>query len=339
MGYKSGEIYFVREQEGQGYSPHVKIGLVHEPRDSFDRLSEHQTGNPRILRIDQGQIVKTDAVDRVEAQLHKIFAPKRISGEWFELKSEAEVQEAVSRAKELADEVGALVPILNAATELSLKESNETQIAASEDASVLSGEIAKAKGELDVCAGLEVAIAQKLQQAIDDEKGVVKGAAEVVTVNYKPKFMIDDFKDEDPEMFAKYLDMVKSWSQLFKPKAKKLDKESLDSGFLEEANRIQSLIDAVTSVEEAYLLNEPKLLITNLKALSSWNLEISIAKLKVICGTNAGIEGICTWTRKYGDPKPVFNEKLFAEQNPELYMDYLAEAKTGTYLRVSRRKA
>jgi hypothetical protein len=133
--------------------------------------------------------------------------------------------------------------------------------------------------------------------------------------------------------------MVKSWSQLFKPKAKKLDKESLDSGFLEEANRIQSLIDAVTSVEEAYLLNEPKLLITNLKALSSWTLEISIAKLKVICGTNAGIEAICTWTRKYGDPKPVFNEKLFAEQNPELYMDYLAEAKTGTYLRVSRRKA
>ena len=339
MGYKSGEIYFVREQEGKGLSPHVKIGLVHEPRDSFDRLSEHQTGNPRILQIDRSQIVKTDAVDRVEAQLHKIFAPKRISGEWFELKSEAEVQEAVSRAKELADEVGALVPILNAAAELSLKESNETLIAANEESTALSVAIAKAKGELDVCSELEDSMAQKLQQAIDDEKGIVKTAAEVVNVKYKPEFKAEDFKSENPELFAKYLDMVQSWSQLFKPKAKKYDKESLDSAFLEEVKRIQSLVDAVTSVEKAFLLNEPLLLVTNLKALSSWNLEISIAKLKVLCGTNAGIEGICTWTRKYGDPKPVFKEKLFAEENPEIFMDYLAEAKTGTYLRVSRRKA
>lgn len=339
MGYKSGEIYFVREQEGKGFSPHVKIGLVHSPRDSFDRLSEHQTGNPRILQIDRGQIVKTDAVDRVEAQLHKIFAPKRISGEWFELNSEKEVQEAVLRAKELADEVSLLVPIFNSAEELSRMESSQEIIAASEEASALSTEIAKAKGELQVCKEIESEIASKLQEAIEDDKGVVNGAAGVVTVTYKPEFMIDDFQDEQPELFAKYLDMVKNWSQLFSPKAKKLAKESLDGAFLEEVTQIQALIDAVTSVEQAFLLNEPKLLITNLKALSSWNLDVSIAKLKVLCGTSAGIEAICTWTRRYGDPKPVFKEKQFAEENPEIYMDYLAEAKTGTYLRVSRRKA
>jgi hypothetical protein len=339
MGYKSGEIYFVREQDGQGYSPHVKIGLVHEPRDSFDRLSEHQTGNPRVLRIDRGQIVKTDAVDRVEAQLHKIFAPKRVSGEWFELDSEAEVEKAVKKAKELADEVGSLVPIFTQAENLSLKASSENQIPATEETLALSGQIARSKGELEVCSELEDAISQKLQEAIQDEKGVVKGAAEVVTVNYKAKFMLEDFKNENPELFAKYLDTVQGWSQLFRTKAKKLDRASLGEDFLEEVGRIEALIDAVTSVEQAFLLNEPQLFITNLKALSTWTHDISIAKLKVLCGTNAGIENVCTWTRKQGDPKSVFNEKLFVKENPETYLDYLAEAKTGSYLRVAKRKA
>lgn len=338
MGYKSGEIYFVREQDGQGYSPHVKIGLVHEPRDSFDRLSEHQTGNPRVLQIDRGQIVKTDAVDRVEAQLHKIFAPNRVSGEWFELPSEAAVETAVTKARELAVEIGSLMPIFTQAEDLSLQASSEEQIPPSEEALTLSAEIARAKGELEVCSELEQAISQKLQEAIRDEKGVVKGAAQVVTVNHKSKFMLEDFKNENPDLFAKYLDTVQSWSQLFRTKAKKLGRDSLENDFLEEVGRIEALIGGVISVEEAFLLNEPQLLITNLKALSSWTHDVSVAKLKVLCGTNAGIENVCTWTRKQGDPKFVFNEKLFVQDNPETYLDYLAEATTGTYLRVAKRK-
>jgi tRNA nucleotidyltransferase/poly(A) polymerase len=339
MGYKSGEIYFVREKVGQGYSPHVKIGLVHAPRISLDRLPEHQTGNPRILHIDRSQVVKTDAVDRVEAQLHKIFAPKRVSGEWFELPKENDLNEAISRAKELANEVGLLVPIFNAADELSQKESAETIIPASDEALALSSEIAKARGELAVCEELEALIAQKLKEAIEDDKGVVKGAATVVTVNYKPKFMKDAFESENPDLYAKYLDDVSTWSQTFRLKAKKLERSSLDQEFIGEVERIQAQIDSVTSVEEAYLLNEPQLFITNLMALSSWNEDISIAKLKVLCGTNAGIENICTWARKKGDPKSVFNEKKFVAENPELYLDYMAEEKSGTYVRVAKRKA
>ena len=79
MDYVSGEIYFVRERTDNGFSPFVKIGLVHGIRDSLTRLKEHQTGNPRRLFIDEKQVVRTEAVDRVEAQMHKIFSPKRVS--------------------------------------------------------------------------------------------------------------------------------------------------------------------------------------------------------------------------------------------------------------------
>jgi hypothetical protein len=283
--------------------------------------------------------VKTDAVDRVEAQLHKIFAPKRVSGEWFELPSDEELQKAVLSARELADEVGLLVPIFNAADELAKRESTEEIIPANEEALALSSDIAKAKGELTVCAELESSIAQKLQEAIEDDKGEVREAATVVTVNYKSKFMIDAFKAENPELFEKYLDEVSTWSQTFKPKAKKLERGSLDREFLDEVERIEALISAVTTVEQAYLLNEPQLFVTKLKALSSWNDQISIAKLKVLCGTNAGIENICTWTRRNGDPKSVFNVEKFVAENPETYLGYMAEEKTGTYIRVAKRKA
>jgi hypothetical protein len=339
MGYKSGEIYFVREKAGEGYSPHVKIGLVHAPRVSLNRLPEHQTGNPRILHIDRSQVVKTDAVDRVEAQLHKIFAPKRVSGEWFELPSDSDLSEAVERARELANEVSLLIPIFNTADELSLMESTEEVIPASEEALSLSSEIARAKGELAVCATLESTIAKKLQEAIEDDKGVVKGAVKVVTVNYKPEFIIENFKKDNPELFEKYLENVSTWFQSFKPKTKKLERSSLDRDFLGEVERIEALIDAVDSVEDAYLLNEPQLFVTNLKALSSWNEQISISKLKVLCGNNAGIENVCSWTRKNSDPKSVFNESKFAAENPELYFDYFGDGRTGTYIRVAKRKA
>lgn len=339
MGYKSGEIYFVREKTREGYTPNVKIGLVRAPRVSLDRLPEHQTGNPRVLHIDKNQIVKTDAVHRVEAQLHKVFAPKRVSGEWFELLSDDDLNEAISLAKELANEVRALVPVFNAADELSHKESTETIIPASEGALALSSVIAKARGELAVCEELEELIAQKLKEAIEDDKGVVNGAATVVTVKFKPKFMKEAFESENPDLFGKYLEQVSSWSQAFRLKAKKLDRSSLDKEFVEEIERIEAMVNAVTSVEEAYLLNEPQLFVTNLMALSSWNEEVSIAKLKVLCGTNAGIENICSWTRKHGDPKSVFNEKKFVADYPELYLDYMADERTGTYIRVAKRKA
>ena len=339
MDYKSGEIYFVRERTEDSFSSFVKIGLVHGVRDSLTRLKEHQTGNPRKLYIDEQQVVKTEAVDLVEAQMHKVFSPKRVSGEWFDFPTEQELATAVSAAQDLAKEVGSLMPVFREAKELSSQVSDSPVIPASEDALSLSRAIAKAQGEEDVCKTLIETIKSKMRAAIEDEKGEVKGGAEMVTKTYAPKFMLDAFKTNNPELFEKYVEMVQGWNPKFVPTAKKLKREELGRDFLEQVEEIESQINAVDSVEEAYRLIEPQLLLTKLTARSKWDLDISLAKLKVLCGKHAGIEGVCSWNRQFSDPKPVFNEKLFVEENPELYIDFLAEAKTGTYLRVAKRKA
>jgi hypothetical protein len=339
MDYKSGEIYFVRESTENGFSSFVKIGLVHGVRDSLTRLKEHQTGNPRKLYINEEQVVKTEAVDLVEAQMHKIFSPKRVSGEWFDFQTEEELSAAVTAAEALAKEIGSLMPVFKEAHELSSKTSDEPVVQPSNEALSLSKAIATAQGELDVCKTLTESIKSKMRAAIEDEKGEVKGGAELVTKTYAPKFMLEAFKENNPELFEKYVEMVQGWNPKFSPTAKKLKREELGPDFLEQIEGIEQHINDVDSVAEAYRLIEPQLLLTKLTARSKWDLDISLAKLKVLCGRHSGIEGVCTWNRQFSDPKPMFNEKLFVEENPELYVDFLAEAKTGTYLRVAKRKA
>lgn len=338
MAFKSGEIYFVRERTDNSFGPYVKIGLVHGVRNSLTRLKEHQTGNPRSLYIDEKQVVKTEAVDRVEAQMHKIFAPKRVSGEWFDFPSEEELAEAISKARELAEEVSTLMPIFAAAAELYSQTSDSTVIPASPEALVLSEAIARAQGEQQICKTLSALIKSKLSAAIESDQGEVGEAAVLVTKTYQPKFMIEAFKLEHPELFEKYIRMIQAWKPIFDPKAKKFSREQLDQDFLEQADEIERQINEVNSVEEAYRLLEPQLLLTKLTARTTWDLEISLAKLKVLCGKHDGIEGVCSWKRQLASPKPSFDEELFVQENPELYLDYLAEAKTGTYIRLAKRK-
>jgi hypothetical protein len=339
MGYVSGEIYFVRERTKEDFSPFVKIGLVHGIRDSLERLKEHQTGNPRPLFIDEAQVVKTEAVDLVEAQMHKFFAPRRVSGEWFEFPNNEELAQAVSKARELSREASSMMPILQAAEELSKKTSSEGKIPATQESLDLSVAIAQAGGRVAVCKDLEKVIKSKLAQAMEADEGNVKDTIEMMTKTYKAKFNEKEFLKDHAELYAKYVELVQKWKKPdFRMAAKASLRDALDEDFLSQIVEIESMINSVDSLEHAYRLIEPQLLLTKLKARSEWDLETSKAKLKVLCGEASGIEGVCTWIRKF-EEKPVFNEPLFVEENPEMYFDYLTDPKTGVYLRVVKRKA
>jgi hypothetical protein len=340
MSYQPGEIYFVRESTDSGFGPYVKIGLVakKENRSSFDRLKEHQTGNPRVLRIAEDQIVKTEAVSLVEAQLHKIFAPQRVAGEWFNFPTEDEVLKAISEAKRLAKEMSEIVPIFLDVDKLSKEVSASSTLPADEMSTTLSQTIAEKKGEVAVLESLEARIKELFKIAVESGKDL-KGAAEEVSVTFKPVFKVDEFKIEHEDLYKKYLKVIQKWSGQFRPKAKGLALSELSNEFQAEIQILESMISKVSGPAEAYLLNEPQLVVTNLKALAEWEREIATARLQLVCGLNSAIDGICTWNRKFSDPKEIFDEKKFVEENPDLYLDYLADAKTGSYIKPAKRKA
>jgi hypothetical protein len=157
----------------------VKIGLVRasERRNSFNRLREHQTGNPRALQILKKEIISTQAVDRVEALLHRLYAKQRVSGEWFEFKSELQVQEAIKRTKVFAKEVAKIVPVFDEAEALSKAQDNDKSIPATDQHKKLLETIAIANLEISEIKVLESVIDAKFAEAV---KAGVSGMDKVV---------------------------------------------------------------------------------------------------------------------------------------------------------------
>jgi len=325
MSYKSGEIYFVREVDANGYSPFVKLGLVAEPRTSQQRLVEHQTGNPRKLELPNGHIVQTDLVSRVEAQLHSRFARYRIGGEWFSFENDEELTTVIQHAKDLARDARDLVPTLLEADRLQATKSNGQLLSSTSELEAIGRKLAEAKAKSKIC-----------DTEVERISGILSAAAEMgeaipsVTKVFKPKFDQKALEADMPDLADKYLFQEKVWIPRFLIKLKLAGDFEPEAEFSAELSEIRNLIDGVKSPADFVQLSAPNLWLTKLKALLNWDLEILEAQLKIACGEFEGIEGICSWKREFSDRR-AFDLETFMLENPDLYLDYLTDERSKTY--------
>ena len=337
MAYKPGEIYFVREKlRGESKpSPFIKIGLVALDRTSDERLKQHQTGNPR--RLYNEHVVKTDAVHRVEAVLHKLFAVDRVSGEWFDFSNEVTYKEAVDKAKSLADEMRVLVPLFEEVAALELVPSEGEELEESEEADALAREFAIAQVKLASCANLKKLIRDRFSKAIDE--GVdTKGAASKTKVEPAPDFNVTQLKKLEKELYAAYAEDVPAWSSEFDLWPKKYVDVDVESDFLESYKAIEIAIAAIQDITDSYQLVEPELALTNLTVLAQWDSDFAEARLKKICGERPGIKGAVTWVRKY-KPRKKFNEAKFADEKTEKWIEYTLPRKSFERLNITKNKS
>lgn len=340
MSYQKGEIYFVRERDRKTgrHTEFVKIGLVRykENRDSFVRLLEHQTGNPRALALTRDEIVVTEAVDLVEAQLHRRLADKRVSGEWFHLSSEREIREAIRIATELKRDVEKLLPLLERAEQLTRQESTEPLRAATPEDIALGRGLALAERRVKDCEGLLSDIRQKLV-AIVDGGGDVSPVADTIVRTYRPKFLEADFKAAKPALWAEYLEDQVIWQHSFLPKTKVTSVGSADSDFSAALAQVRQAIAQYESHDDVLLLNEPQLALTKLKGEASWDADIYRARLKIAVGAAKGIDGVCSWKRAKKVTQ-VFNSERFAAEHPDLAKQFVSLPKTKTYVQSKKVK-
>jgi len=337
MSYRPGEIYFVRENVlgSDKLSSFVKIGLVADKRTSDERLKEHQTGNPR--RLQNQAVVSTGAVHRVEAMMHRIYAPFRVSGEWFDFQDEAKVLEAIDQVKTLAADVETWTPTFDQAEALATQESDGPAIAPNDQITEIANRWAIANTKVLLCADLEQQIRGKFVQAL--AAGVdVKGAVTEKEVFPKPKFNTTLFKKELPEKYEEYQKVSTTWSGTFKVLLKALERSALDADFLAQFAELEAQVAAVVDPEHAYLLNETELALTNLGAIAEWELDIATAQIKIECGTAAGIEGICTWERKWSSRTGLDVDKL-ANLEPDLFIQYFLPRESYKRIKVTKAKS
>lgn len=338
MNFQPGEIYFIRELDGAHPSKFVKVGLVRESegRDSFNRLLEHQTGNPRTLILDKKHVVKTDAVAMVEAQLHRIYATSRVNGEWFKFESEAELASVVDRAKTLSLEATQRVKLFEQAAALESQFSVGETISPTPESTQIANRLALQKNIVSIGNELLSEIKAKLEIAVQAGADV-SGLATTRIRNFKPKLDEKKLKEVHPDVYSRYLVDVVKFSATFRLKAKgDVVHEDLVPIF-SELSALRAQIAAVTDHAEISKLNEPTLMVRKILGLSEWDAEVLTAQLQIATGTSPGIKGLCTWERA-NKTKQVFDAASFADENVDLAKSFMIVRAPKTYINPAKKR-
>jgi len=339
--YNSGEIYFIRECEYKTgiQTSFVKIGLVRyrDGRDSWGRLTEHQTGNPRKLSLSSTHVVQTEAVDLVEARLHREFAKNRILGEWFEFANDQDLDAAVSRAREVSSEVAKIVGTFDQATALKYHPSNGLKRDPTPEEIEWGAKLAVAKAQEQICKDFESTINSMLTKAFTEGKDV-SPYSKVVVKPFVPTFLEDEFKNAHPDKWGKYLSEESDWFNRFLPKVKIDIDEDLGDLFYEEIEGVRLAIELAKEKSDLSLLTEPSLTLSSLRGIAEWDIKTNQTKLQVAIAEFEEISGICSWKRlKKIESK--FNSKAFASEEPDLYKSFLSTGSASTRVAAKKSKS
>jgi hypothetical protein len=323
MAYQPGEIYFIREYDhltGKR-TKYVKIGLVRysKKRNSWERLSDHQTGNPRPLKLLPKHIIQTQAVHLVEAKLHRKFAEQRFRGEWFEFATDAALEKAVRIAKDLAEEVKQSLPAIVRVEKYKSMVSNGELAKANEYLNDTAFSLAVNKAKKKQCEKIRAELDSRLVIMMESGEDVTAVSVSKTTT-YSPRFDEDSFHKVHPKIWMKYLEVKESVSGSFLLKVKVKDEE-LGKDFYSQIAQIRKAIER-TNEGDILGFVDAQMAIDRMLGEIDWEILNLEAILKSVVKGNDGIEGLCTWKRTKSE-KTIFNSQKFAQENPKLARDFV----------------
>jgi hypothetical protein len=319
-----GTIYFVREtdRETGKLSDLVKIGLVKGKKSPWERLKDHQTGNPRKLVFEDNQFIATNAVGYVEWLIHKTFAAERVGGEWFLLPTKRDVDRVVEKANEIAKAVTDMTPVIEEADRLTHLESTSEDLDANEE--IRSKTIAYFLLQKQVTAiGSLKRATMKCFDKVIEEFGTeaLVNQVEFTEVVPKHKFSSKIFKEKYPNLYEEYQRtdeelLGTSIKLAFKPEDTDQSNE-----FVRLKAEIQERNELALSSQNYYLLNENLVILEEYEGYVDWPIKLLEAELKVFCGVAKGVKGLYIWNRHMGQGKPYLSERELIEDHQAEYLD------------------
>jgi len=330
MKLTAGEIYFIGEKDLKSGvdTSYFKIGIVREgakgPRTSDERLLEHQTGNPRKLFL--RDVVRTPVVEEIETRVHRIFAPLRVHGEWLEL-TETQYQEALSLTTNMAAEAETHLPALEAAENLKSVSSNGLVISPPDHILDIWNELSLAKLIVKTCGEALELIKETIAQFAGEDG--TEGIASIQERKGRMVFNIEQFKQENQELFDQYQIDKSSWQQRFTLSKieSDLDIEAFSPGLTKQIENLAELCSGVKSAEDLVNVHTIHVQLLSREARAQWVASLQEALLKSTLGENEGFEGVCKWPR-VEKIKKVLDEKALSNDHPELFEKYLRQTES-----------
>lgn len=338
MDLGQGEIYFIAERDGSSNTGFIKIGLVRERdgRDSYDRIKEHQTGNPRSLEL--LNVVKTVLVSTVENTLHREYAGRRVSGEWFKLDQPA-LADAVARCTVLAETYAAHLPTLQSANAYDQSLSVPITIMATDESRAWQLTYLRAKNGSRIIDSAHKRFQKFLEQL--HEAGVE--VIQLVTFeDAKGRQLFDDssFKERFPALWQQHLVRSTSIPQPRNRVVSLPDNEVGESDAVTETRVIATRLEEFqqSGAQDPESLNEMHSLFLQLLSLEALFTEqemLAEAYLKAFCALNEGIEGVYKWKR-VEEVKESLDKGSLKEHFPSEYQQFTSQAAATRRIKIRR---
>ena len=337
LSTKSGEIYFIGEKDlrTKELTKYFKVGIVREneanaDRDSTQRMLEHQTGNPRELYIES--VVKTELVELVETLLHKKFAPLGVRGEWMLLNSN-ELAKVKSEADLLASEAKEIISDIQKAEKLAKTQSDEDVIPATDELKRLNEIYLESNSKLKACDEMFDVIKEIFAEALEDEDEEEEVEAFVKVQEKKGKSAFNEaaFQEKYEEIYKKFIktnSVIKGTPSYSGARSFKKEFREFDLAFATIVERFQPLVEKIEAgKEKKESLHGLSLELRRVNAEAIWDKMKSESKIKVACGTHAGIESVFKWVRIEKITESL-DKKALKDAHPDLYAEFTTAGET-----------
>lgn len=337
LSTKSGEIYFIGEKDlrTKELTKYFKVGIVREneenaDRDSTQRLLEHQTGNPRELYIES--VVHTELVELVETLLHKKFASLGVRGEWMML-SAHELLKVKSEASLLAQEAKEIISDIKRAEKLAKSASDDTVLPGTPELRALNEIYLESNAKLKACEEMFDVIKEILSDALEDEDEDEDVGAFVQIQERKGKSIFDEdaFRVKYADLCLKFTirkSAIKGTPSYSGSRSFKKEFREFDPGFAEIVDSFEPLIKRIeVGKETKEALHVLSLELRRVNAEALWAKMKSESKIKVACGTHAGIDGVFKWVRTEKVTESL-DKKALKEAHPDLVAQFTKQGES-----------
>ncbi len=298
MNLTPGELYFIGEDDPADgtRTSLVKIGIVKESqgRTAETRLEEHQTGNPRRLRLLHTQ--ETPAVVRIERFLHAELAACRLGGEWFHLPG-AELEVAIESALIRIEEAGANLSLLQAAKSFGERASNGQRL--TPDAATLEKhcrllDVRKQQGQAE---GSEQQIKIALLEAAKDTKEGFPYVSELIRARSKV-FDRNAFTKAHPDLAKRYTVEKRTVEKRFILEGLRSHESDIREDNPALFEHLAAILESLEAGNPASELHRQYLKLLALRAPLDWEAELLQAGLQAACQEFNEVAGVCNWKRR-----------------------------------------
>lgn len=340
---KPGWLYFLGEENFQTgkRTQYVKVGKTDGDRPVSERMSDHQTGNPRRI-IELVPSIRTHFIDTLETHMHHQFACNRIHGEWFEF-SPSELRGAVKEAERVNGEMNAIRVKAARVAAASKRDSNGRVKRASATSKKIHADFIAIEKARWMKKYEKESVELELRRLTGSTPGI-DGVSVQMMPSPRTSFDKQGLEDTRPALYKKFLRNVNEFSKSFAVNGKPT-RAKADVGAYAALKTKKAASTAVTSVSgsikrrsaSAKKWHERWLELHSEIAGLNWESERLTIELKSLCGDSDGIDGVCSWKR-VTKTKLAFDGAAFKDKHPQIYRRYLKKGKASVKFSVNDKR-